>query len=133
MTRSFRLMIATLILGILSSCASEPATTQSSPSSEPTSSAPATVDPKEEVSKILFAYYEDISNEQLDPQQYFAPTLDQFFSSESISRDEVAKSIRSGFDQLQSREIKVDPSSLEIRQEGSQYIAEFSGTSLVLR
>ncbi|MEM7660422.1 MAG: hypothetical protein AAF399_30240, partial [Bacteroidota bacterium] len=133
MTSFYRLMIATLILGFLSSCASEPAATQSSPSSEPLSSTPSAPSPEEEISTLLFAYYEDIANEQLDPQRYFAPTLDQFFSSQSISREEVAKSIRSGFEQIESREIKLDPSSLEISQQGNQYVAEFSGTSLVMR
>ncbi|MDX2245659.1 MAG: hypothetical protein SF052_02715 [Bacteroidia bacterium] len=88
-----------------------------------------TIAPKEKITGILLAYYNDLSNEELDEARYFAPTLKKFFGSENISRDQVAKSIRTGFQTVESRSIHLNNKSLQVIPAGEGFIAEFSGVS----
>ena len=129
-----------LLLGaLLSSCGgdspSSPPQQQTPPSQVQTPVSPPSpeVKPEEKITNLLLTYYNDLSAEQLDESQYFAPTLDQFFSSKNISRSNVGSSIRKGFESLESRSITLDRNSIKITPQGDGYIAEFKGTSTVKR
>ncbi|MEZ4775662.1 MAG: hypothetical protein R3D00_20950 [Bacteroidia bacterium] len=94
-----------------------------------TETPPSAISPKEKITGILLAYYNDLSNEELDETKYFAPTLNKFFNSEDISREKVANSVRAGFKTMDNRSIYLNNKSLQIIPSGDGYIAEFSGVS----
>ena len=81
----------------------------------------------------LIAYYADLSQEKMDETRYFAPLVEQFFNSRQVERASVGASIRSGFANLDDREIYIDAKTLAIRQEGERYVAEFSGQQSFIR
>lgn len=89
----------------------------------------STPSPKEKITGILLAYYNDLSNEELDETRYFAPTLKKFFNSEDISREKAANSVRAGFKTVENRSIFLNNQSLQVIAAGEGFIAEFSGVS----
>ena len=89
--------------------------------------------PQDKVTEILQAYYHDLSAAQINEDEYFAPTVEKFFSSENLPRQKVAQSIRNGFSGFDSRDIKIYRESMVIEPNGDGYVAEFSGVSVVKR
>lgn len=88
---------------------------------------------KEKIVDILSAYYTDLAAEKLDEDKYFAPELEQFYSSKAIPREKVGKSIRNGFESVEDRHITFDPRTLRVQKAGDGYISEFSGESFHTR
>ncbi|MEM7374355.1 MAG: hypothetical protein AAF587_37520 [Bacteroidota bacterium] len=101
--------------------------------SDPEPSATPEPDPKDQIADLLQAYYQDLSQEQLDETKYFATTLDKFFNSKDVSRETVAGSIRKGFESIESRSISLDKNSITITSTSAGYMAEFKGMSSVTR
>lgn len=88
---------------------------------------------KEKIEDILSSYYTDLAAEKLDEDKYFAPELDQFFSSKSIAREKVGKSIRNSFDAIEDRHITFDPRTLRVEKTSKGYVTEFKGESIHTR
>jgi hypothetical protein len=138
MNFSFRFFASLLSLFFLIACGSEPSQpSQESPMGETdqqTETPSVSIgQATNQISGLLLSYYNDLSQEKLDENTYFAPTLDRFFNSEQVSRDQVAKSIRQGFEQMDARNISLDRSSIQVEQVGDRYVAEFSGISRFTR
>lgn len=101
----------------------------SSEAPKTTTLAKETLSPQEHerISSILLAYYQDLSNEQLDADKYFASTVDKFYKTSNANREVVSNSIRRGFQSVEDRKIEMDVSSLRIKESPKGYIAEFDG------
>ncbi|MDX2285263.1 MAG: hypothetical protein NW241_13955 [Bacteroidia bacterium] len=95
----------------------------------PAASAPAPQQPdsRQQITAVLQAYYQDLSNEQIDVARYFAPVLTRFFSSENLPREKAGESLRNGFAAPGRRIVTLDPASLTVTEIPGGFVAEFSG------
>jgi hypothetical protein len=77
----------------------------------------------------LSAYYQALEREQIEVDQYFAPQVDQFFDARNLTRDQVGSSLRNGFAQVDNRQLRIDPSSLELSEIANGYEVTFRGVA----
>lgn len=75
----------------------------------------------------LSNYYEDLSRGQIEAANYYAPSVERFFTSQNISRDQIAKSLQNSIAQSPNRKLKLIPSSVKTIQSGENHIAEIAG------
>ncbi|MEM6801833.1 MAG: hypothetical protein AAF696_10555, partial [Bacteroidota bacterium] len=85
---------------------------------------------KAKIIDILSNYYTDLAAENLNEHEYFAPKLEQFFSSSDIPREKVGQSLRNGFKTVEDRHITFDPKSLRIQKTANGYESTFQGQSI---
>ncbi len=86
-----------------------------------------TQDLKGNIKDILLSYYQDLSNERLSEEKYFANNLEYFFGKTDVPREEVAQSIKNGFSEIEDRIIQLDLASLTVTPLNDEIVAEFSG------
>lgn len=128
------LLILPLCFAIVS-CGDEQKTGQTSSPAEQSSSVSEDIkspedQAKEKIIDVLSNYYTDLASENIQEDKYFAPQLDEFFASKAISREKVAQSLRSSFDQVEDRHITFDPKTLRVEKTPQGYVGEFSGKSI---
>jgi len=122
-----------MVMFWLVACESTPEKPAETPASEPTAAVEdSTVQDSRQqiytsIEQKLNQYYRDLSREQIEVSNYYAPRVEKFFSQSDISRDQVSTSITNGFKSVEGRKITLDPSSLEVNQEGENYVATFAG------
>ena len=81
----------------------------------------------EQIKEILLTYYQDLSREAIQESDYFAPVVEKFYGQENRSREQVAKSIRNGFQSVENRSITLDENSLAVDIQENMYVATFNG------
>jgi len=78
-------------------------------------------------------YYAALEAEQIDVSNHFAPTVTQFFGSRDIPREQIAESLKQGFESLDDRKLVIDPNSVELTETAQGYEVVFQGTSRATR
>ena len=79
------------------------------------------------ISDRLNAYYSDLSAENIEVNKYYAPTVNRFFNQSQLSREQISRSLQNGFESVENRSLSIDENSLQVSEEGSNYVATFSG------
>ncbi len=79
------------------------------------------------ISEKLDNYYRDLSSGQIVAENYYAPSVERFFNSENISRDQIAQSLQNSIKQSPNRQLKLIPSSVKLNESNGNYIAEIAG------
>ncbi len=100
------------------------------PVPEAVSPSPAAENPDHQaLRQTLRAYYDDLEAESIDPAQYFAPTVDQFFQASQISNQRVGESLERSFKQVDGRSITLDDESFSFVTLKDGIEVTFSGSS----
>ena len=116
-----------------------PSCDEGAPSAE--HSAPLPVDrapvvqihPHELVWEKLQQYYASLEDEQVDVSIFFADQVTSFFGSPK-TRAEIKLSLEQGFEQVESRRLRMDSSTFSFTELGAGgYVAEFSGRVSMVR
>lgn len=119
-----------LMLSLLSCDDNAPADSSTTDSQKDnTRDAPASPSAREQALATLQGYYDALEREQIDVSQYFAPTVERFFDGRNLSHSEIQTSLNRGFEQINDRQIEIDPSSLKLTELADGYQVEFRGTS----
>lgn len=100
------------------------------------SSEQQSTDPQDLTAQALYhleSYYRSLEEEQVAVEDYFAPTVEQFFSSQDISRERIAESLKGTFQQVENRRLSIDPQSVTVEKLPNGYQVQFSGESQLIR
>ncbi len=117
-----------LMLSLLSCDEKAPADSSTTDSSQNAArDASTTQSAREQALAKLQGYYDALEREQIDVSQYFAPTVERFFDGRNLSRSEIQASLDRGFEQIDDRQIEIDPSSIELTELAQGYQVDFRG------
>lgn len=78
---------------------------------------------------ILNRYYADIGAEKIDENQYFAPTVKEFYAMKDQPATKIGESLRQGFQTTDNKKVTINPESVEIHLVAEGYEVIFAGTS----
>ena len=79
---------------------------------------------KPQAVQVLKNYYASLEAENMDENQFFAPTVGTFYNSKDISAAKIGESIKDGFKKMDDRKIEIDESSIvcQVIPEGYELI-----------
>lgn len=84
---------------------------------------------KPQLVEVLNRYYADIAAEKIDENQYFAPTVKEFYAMKDQPAAKIGESLRQGFAATDNKKVTIDPNSVEVHQVAEGYEVIFAGTS----
>lgn len=79
------------------------------------------------ITEKLTQYYADLSNGQISAVDYYAPSVERFFSSQGIARTQIDQSLQTSIAQNPDRKLRLIPSSVKTQEQGGIFVAEIAG------
>jgi hypothetical protein len=126
---SWLIYLCCSLLLTLFACGDEASTDRQSLPSQSSPQKSAEDSPQAKALTQLEAYYDAIEKEAIDVDAYFAPTVNRFFAGRNLTRSEIERSLQRGFEQLENRQIEIDPSSVDLSETPDGYQVTFRGVA----
>ncbi|MEM6347664.1 MAG: hypothetical protein AAF927_27500 [Bacteroidota bacterium] len=68
-----------------------------------------------------------MSSGQIIAENYYAPSVERFFGSQNLSRDQVAQSLQNSIKQSPDRKLELIDASVKVEESAGNYIAQIAG------
>lgn len=89
---------------------------------------------KLKATQTLQAYYQALEAENLDPNQFFAPIVEQFFNSANLTPAQIGEMLNAGFSNSENRKVSLQMDAMEFQPTpDGGYVAIFDGEQSYVR